>query len=262
MIATKNGSRMREEPGEHGRHEERRILPEIRELLVEQRQDAGHAPEVIPRRRCVLVLALEQPQVHLLERGSLGDDRLDVGARFDQASHDAEELAAGVLAHGDRQVSAPSRADSRRIPLGDQVLSERRGRLAEHDAQPRAEQTSAKCGRRVERDQACAQHRDARGDPLDFVEVVRREHDGRRSPRAAQNELAHFAGALGIESRRRLVEQDDVGLVQQRARQRDALLQPFRQLSRRYRWRGRGCRKRRGPRRPAWSGSGSPCSRA
>ena len=52
----------------------------------------------------------------------------------------------------------------------------------------------------------------------------------RRSCRRRRIELAHLARALRIESGGRLVEQDDVRLVQQRARQRDALLQALREM--------------------------------
>ena len=52
----------------------------------------------------------------------------------------------------------------------------------------------------------------------------------RRSSAQAQDQRARVARAFRIESRGRFVEQDDAGLVEQRARERHALLEPLRQL--------------------------------
>ena len=65
---------------------------------------------------------------------------------------------------------------------------------------------------------------------LYFVQIVRRNQD--RPPFAAQtqDQVANIARALRVEPGRRLVEQHDLRLVQQRARQRDPLLQSLREL--------------------------------
>ena len=96
---------------------------------------------------------------------------------------------------------------------------------------------------------------------LHFVEVVRREQDGAPLVPQPQHELAHVAGALGIETRRRLVEQHDGRVVQQRARQRHALLQALRELRRGLR--GAVADVEELERRVhGRSGCGRPCSRA
>ena len=54
----------------------------------------------------------------------------------------------------------------------------------------------------------------------------------RPSPRMRDDELTDVARAFGIESGSRLVEQHDARSMNDRARQRDALLQSFRQARR------------------------------
>ncbi len=59
---------------------------------------------------------------------------------------------------------------------------------------------------------------------------MRRDHDAATFAPKSQDERARFVRALGIEPGGRLVEKHDRRIVQQGARQRDALLQTFRQL--------------------------------
>ena len=88
---------------------------------------------------------------------------------------------------------------------------------------PAGRQPLAQRRRAVEREQPLVKHGDAVGQPLRFVEIVRRDED-RASCRAPLVEQASDAASdLGIEARGRLVEQQDRRRVQQRARQRDLL---------------------------------------
>src|SRR5450432_899729 len=82
-------------------------------------------------------------------------------------------------------------------------------------------------------DAPAAQHDDVLGDGRGRVEIVRDEHDD--APRVA---LGRELGleprrARGIERRRRLVEQQELGLVQEGAREREALGHAARERARR-----------------------------
>ena len=74
---------------------------------------------------------------------------------------------------------------------------------------------------------------DLNADSLDLVEVVSREQHGAPLVTEPQDQRPHVARAGRIETRCGLVEQDDVGMVEQGAGERHALFQPFRELRRR-----------------------------
>src|SRR5207248_3998293 len=76
---------------------------------------------------------------------------------------------------------------------------------------------SDQVGRRADRDDlAAAEHCDAVGEALGLVEVVRREHD--RLAEAAERAqcLPGLAAGVGVEAGRRLVEEDQFGVADER----------------------------------------------
>ena len=182
---------------------------------------------LVGRRRRLPDLVFEQAQVDLLEGRLFRGHRLNVGTCFDEPSHNP--------GGGDgRRVDADGEARAICSDIAEPGNPPARGRAgpqADQDhAHPRAEQTRPQGRRSVDGHQARAKDRHTIGHTLDFVEVVRR--DEHRAPLVAQtqHELADLTRALGIEAGCRLVEQDDVRVVQQRTRERHALLQPLRQL--------------------------------
>ena len=82
----------------------------------------------------------------------------------------------------------------------------------------------------VEHDQPLLEHRDAVRLPLGFVEIVRRQQDRASRRPSSIEHPPHAAGDFGIQARRRLVEQQHVRIVEQRAAEGDLLAQSLRQL--------------------------------
>ena len=81
-------------------------------------------------------------------------------------------------------------------------------------------------------DAAALHHDDAVAQPLDLAHVVRGEQDGGAALAAiALEPAAHPVGGVGIERGGRLVEQQNLGLVDQRLGERDAGLLAGRQLA-------------------------------
>jgi len=99
------------------------------------------------------------------------------------------------------------------------------------DANPPAKQPRAQCGRRVERDQSRPQYRDTIGHAIDLVEVVRREQDRAALVAQPTHQLAKIVSTLRIETRRRLIEQNNRGVVEERAGKGHALLEALGQLA-------------------------------
>ncbi len=58
---------------------------------------------------------------------------------------------------------------------------------------------------------------------LDFAEQVRIQEDGRAAVALRADDVTHQAAAHGIESRSRFIEEDQLGLVDQRLSEADAL---------------------------------------
>ena len=79
---------------------------------------------------------------------------------------------------------------------------------------------------------ARAQDADARCQTLHLVEVVRAHHHGPVLGLQLAHQIADAAGAFGVQSRRRLVQQHDDRIVQERPRQRNPLAETLGQLSR------------------------------
>ena len=171
-------------------------------------------------------LPFEQSQVHLFERRLVGHHRYDVRSSLDQHAHDSGRHALHIV------------DSNRQRPVIDADIRECRPKevgktcrcIAKPDKHSRAEQFRAERSRSVERHEARTQYGDAIRHALYFVQIVRRNQN--RPPFAAQtqDQVANIAGALRVEPGRRLVEQHDLRLVQQRARQRDPLLQSLREL--------------------------------
>ena len=102
------------------------------------------------------------------------------------------------------------------------------GILTDFDQHARREEALAERLGRAGRDQACEARRlDLRA--IDFVELC--VHKRTIRPWKVEDQLA-LARALRVEAGGRLVEQDDAWLVQEAARERDALPQPLRELGR------------------------------
>ena len=84
-----------------------------------------------------------------------------------------------------------------------------------------AEPTS--CFRRLQRDAAAIDHDEAVGDVVDVVDVVADEQDRAAACAHRAHETEHFFGFGQRERRRRFVHDDQIGLVVDRAGERDAL---------------------------------------
>ena len=78
-------------------------------------------------------------------------------------------------------------------------------------------------------DQPAADERDAVGHAFDFVQIMGRHDDG--PPRGAQllQHVADRSRSLRVEIRRRLIQKNDVGVVDERAGDGEFLLHAFRQ---------------------------------
>ena len=75
---------------------------------------------------------------------------------------------------------------------------------------------------------ALADDRDAVTDLLDLVEQVAGEHDGPVAAAQAADQRAHLDNALRVEAVGRLVEDHDLGILDQRRRDGEALLHAHR----------------------------------
>ena len=115
-------------------------------------------------------------------------------------------------------------------PMPLQRSSASRG-TPEHDELPAADAEREQLGERaLRRPAARRQDRDAAAQRLGVRQHVRAEEHGAAAIAQRQDQLANIAPAERIEPRHRLVEEDDLGLVDQRLRDADALQHPFREL--------------------------------
>src|SRR6185503_2615452 len=112
---------------------------------------------------------------------------------------------------------------------GSQDGGELFGWLAEANAKTRSKEPLAEIARRANRHQSRSEHRHTIGYAFDFIEIVCAEQH--RPPLSAHShdQRTHVAGALGIKTRRRLVEKDDWRLMNDGARKGDPLLESLRQ---------------------------------
>src|SRR5207248_7038381 len=78
-------------------------------------------------------------------------------------------------------------------------------------------------------DLACAQDGDAVGELLGFVEVVRREQDRFAERAQVADRLPGGAARAGVEARRRLVEEDQLRIADERKREVESALLSARQ---------------------------------
>ena len=86
--------------------------------------------------------------------------------------------------------------------------------------------------RRAERDHlAVIDDRDAVAEHLRFVHVVRREHDRAAERFEFGDQIPELAARLRIETGGRLVEKEQIGIADDRARERETLLLSARQLA-------------------------------
>ena len=74
-----------------------------------------------------------------------------------------------------------------------------------------------------------ADQSDSVGDPFDFVEVVGGDNHHPSAPAKVEQQVPDPAGGLRIEIRGRLIQEDDVGVVHERAGQGELLLHPLRE---------------------------------
>ena len=79
-------------------------------------------------------------------------------------------------------------------------------------------------------DPAAGDDHDVLADVLDQVELVAREHDADAGRRPLADDLGHRRDADRVEARERLVEDEQLRVVDERGRQLDALLVAVRQL--------------------------------
>src|SRR5262249_6376516 len=87
----------------------------------------------------------------------------------------------------------------------------------------RAEEACAQGGRCVETDETPTKNRHACCDSLDIIEVVRGEEDRATLVPQPEYQLADIARAFGVEAGRRLIQQNDIGLVEKSTRERHPL---------------------------------------
>src|SRR6185369_11788981 len=180
-----------------------------RRSLIAQRP-AGHAHEHVLERGVVGGQALERD---LLAR-ELGQERRDRDVRLVHDEREARGLAA-ALAHGRQALDGAEleRAVDREL---DHVLgAEARDQL----------------GGRAERDDAPVVHdRDAVAEPLSLVHIMRREQRGAALPAKRLDQVPELPPRLRVQARRGLVEEQQLGIVDERARERQALALPTGQL--------------------------------
>ena len=101
------------------------------------------------------------------------------------------------------------------------------GRPASPTSTPSPAERAAQPGRRVDPQQAAAHERDPVAQPVRLVEVVGGEDDRPALSAHRLDRLADDVGRLGVERGRRLVEEDDRRLVEQRPGDRELLLHPL-----------------------------------
>ena len=106
-----------------------------------------------------------------------------------------------------------------------------RRRLASY-ANDRASRREPPTERRrpVESKQTALKHGDPIGEPLGFIEVMGGHHNCAALCAPLVEQAPHAIGNLRIQAGSRFVEQENRRIVEQRARERDLLPHPFRQL--------------------------------
>ena len=162
---------------------------------------------------------------HLFERATAG---LQCGERDVAVAEEAREVGDARRRAGRmRSTYSPGRSsETPSTPSAERGRERRAGR----GRAPAANQISsaAACarqlGRRAERGQAAAgDDRDAVAELLGLVHAVRREQHGGAACREVAHELPRGRARVRVHARGRLVEEHDLGLADQRARERQPL---------------------------------------
>ena len=161
-------------------------------------------------------------QVDVFEGGCLRPDFQDIGPSRRECSHEGRRIP---LDSGSLRASA--------APSIDALLSKRLAVSRNAPGSPRHARRAAGCQTLpenrgpIEREKPGMKNRNPIRQPLRFIEIVGRHEDGAASASALGQHPADAARHLGIESRGGLVEQQHSRLVQQRARERHLLAEPF-----------------------------------
>ena len=117
-----------------------------------------------------------------------------------------------------------------------------RGRLRRHHFDEAARQLLPKAPGLVHRQHLPFVHQRNARTPLRFIEVGRGHHDGDAARQELRQQLPELPARDGIDTGRRLVQHDERRLVDERARQRQLLFHPARELA------GQAVAERREPR--------------
>ena len=149
-----------------------------------------------------------------MEPGAGGDERVD------QVGH-----AGRVVELDGRRPVAVVAADERERRRGVEHVG-----VLGVDQRPgrRPERVAQLVGRAGDERVPAVQHDDLVGQPLGLEQEVRAHEDGLAVLGHLVDEAEHRARRLGVEARSRLVEQQEIGLVQHRARQRQPGTHPGR----------------------------------
>ncbi len=163
------------------------------------------------------------------ERGDLRADLEDLRAGRHQGRHERRRLPVGVRdaqhdhSSFDRHVRDAGSQRSHRLDVLGRIAGDA------YDQAP-GRQPPPQRRRPIERQQPFVEHGDAIRQTLGLVEIVRRHEDRAAGCPPLLEQPANHSRHLWIESRRRLVEEQDRRIVQERAGQRDPLPQAFRQF--------------------------------
>ena len=213
---------------DHGPQEEA-VRQEVTRLLDQDRPDVSGSHHCLPARRADVARGrlADQVEVDLLERDRFlrtptmrapASTRLRTSSGLSpRGSRDLdEERAVGRAGTLDEREGAEEVEERVRPACADEVDPNRRGPVAPPQAR-----------RRVHLEQRAAHDPDSIAQPLRLVEVVRADHDRASGIAQGGDEVADQLGRRWVERAGRLVEVQHLGLVEQRAGDRDLLAHPL-----------------------------------
>ena len=166
----------------------------------------------------------DEPQIDVLER-RLFDSRLDdLGAGRDQRANDRWHFALRI--HERKREAPPSTDATGSIARACARYGCRDA--AQPDRCARSGETLSQHRRRVERQQPCVNHTDAIGEPLRFIEVMGSHQYRAALANAVLRGVAARPGDFRIQAGGRLIQQQNVRIVEKRSGQRGFLPHAFR----------------------------------
>ena len=205
----------------HDDHPQRQVVArQLAELLDGERDQASHARPSLSWRRAAVLAHQRHERVlqrrlgggHRAQRRQRRPHRLEPARRGDRAQRHAEQV--GVL---DALPGRDRRQRDERIAL-------------RHDLEHPAGERRLDLGRRAVGDQLAVEDQHQPRALLGLVHVVRGDEDGHAAGRGQLvDEIPELAAALRIDAAGGLVEEQQLGLVEERRGQRHALPLPGRE---------------------------------